>query len=456
MFITIAKKNLGIFGIDGAIAFTIFTRILQALFGVIILIFIAKYLTKEEQGYYYTFGSILAIQVFFELGLSGIITQFVAHENANLIWHSNVSFSGSEESSSRLASLLRFTIKWFAVISILLFFGLLVAGYCFFNTYGKVNIAVNWQIPWIILSITTSLTLMVSPILAFIEGLGRVKEVAKIRFIQQIVNMLLILLLFSFGYKLLAAPISAMLSFAIAPMWILLGSKMKLLKFIWIKIGDWKVNYRKEIFPFQWKIALSWMSGYFIFQLFNPVLFATEGAVVAGQMGMTLTILNSIMALTFSWMTTKIPTFSGLIAKKEYGQLDSLFNKTLTQSAILNALALILFFIVVFSLRYFEIKIGRQNFGGRFLAYLPLLFMMGFVFLNHFVSSWAVYMRCHKKEPMLVQSVVIGLLCSLSTITLGHYFGVVGITSGFLVLNIVSFIWTYFIFVKKKKEWHNE
>ena len=37
--------------------------------------------------------------------------------------------------------------------------------------------------------------------------------------------------------------------------------------------------------------------GYFIFQLFNPVLFATEGAVVAGQMGMTLAALNGIKHL---------------------------------------------------------------------------------------------------------------------------------------------------------------
>ena len=43
------------------------------------------------------------------------------------------------------------------------------------------------------------------------------------------------------------------------------------------------ISYMKEIFPNQWKIALSWVSGYFIFHFFNPVLFA-EGPVVAGQM----------------------------------------------------------------------------------------------------------------------------------------------------------------------------
>ena len=135
--ISLIKKGSNIIGIDGAIAFTILSRIIQAGGGIITLIFIAKCLTKVEQGYYYTFGSILAIQIFFELGLSGIITQFVAHENAKLIWQNRTSFTGSEESGSRLSSLLRFTVKWFGVISVLLFLGLLIAGYFFFGVFGK-------------------------------------------------------------------------------------------------------------------------------------------------------------------------------------------------------------------------------------------------------------------------------------------------------------------------------
>jgi O-antigen/teichoic acid export membrane protein len=76
-------KNLGL---DKTIVLNIFSRIIQGTSGLIILYFIARHLSKEEQGYYFTFSSILAIQVFFELGLTGIITQYVAHENAHLKW----------------------------------------------------------------------------------------------------------------------------------------------------------------------------------------------------------------------------------------------------------------------------------------------------------------------------------------------------------------------------------
>ena len=45
---------------------------------------ISWYLTAELQGYYYTFTSLIALQVFLELGFSIVVTQFASHEWANL------------------------------------------------------------------------------------------------------------------------------------------------------------------------------------------------------------------------------------------------------------------------------------------------------------------------------------------------------------------------------------
>ncbi len=98
---------------------------------------------------------------------------------------------------------------------------------------------------------------------------------------------------------------------------------------------------------------------------------------------------------------------------------------------------------------------GKQ-FGDRFLDYVPLLCMAIPITLNHIIAAWATYLRCHKKEPMLIQSVVIAILCSASTFIFGYAYGVVGITTGYLVVSLLSFIWTYFIFKINKKSWHHE
>ena len=66
----IIRKIASKFGLDKAIVFTSSASIVGALGNVISVILVVKYLTGIEQGFYYTFGSIVAIQIFFELGLN--------------------------------------------------------------------------------------------------------------------------------------------------------------------------------------------------------------------------------------------------------------------------------------------------------------------------------------------------------------------------------------------------
>jgi O-antigen/teichoic acid export membrane protein len=436
-------------GIDKAIGYTILGRIVQAGGSIVSLSLIALFLTKEEQGFYYTFGSIMAIQIFFELGFNGIITQYAAHETAHITGYAKSDQELERKAQSRLSSLLQFCVKWFSILSLLLFIILLIIGYIFFAKYGH-GANVNWQLPWLLLVINTSLSFLLSPIFSFIEGLGKVKEIARLRLVQQLISLTVLWSMLSLGSKLYSAPIAGIASLGTIVVLLLFSDFKKILFNIWTLLDAWKVDYKNEIFPYQWKIAISWMSGYFIFQLFNPVLFATEGAIVAGQMGMTLAVLNGITGLTISWMTTKVPIFSGLIAQEKYSDLDRLFNRTLKQSATINGLSLSAMFIGIYGLRHFNLPIGE-----RFLPYLPLAFMIIPVFLNQYVSSWATYLRCHKKEPFLVLSVVMGIATSLSTFILGNYFGALGMTAGYCFLTFFGgFAWGWIIFKKKKSEWH--
>ncbi len=441
-------------GIDKSIAYTSTARIIQAAGGIITALFIARFLTGVEQGFYYTFGSILAIQTFFELGMNGIITQYVAHEASHLTWQGTC-LEGASVYRSRLSSLLHFCFKWYGCFAIVLFAVLMAVGFVFFTRYDPTGGSVSWRLPWTILSITTAANLMIAPMFAYLEGLGKVKEVAKYRFYQISVGLLIVWLCLGCGAKLLTAAINSLTWVIVAACAFTLSPFGSILKEIYRTKVVEKVSYAKEIFPFQWKIALSWISGYFIFQLFNPVLFATDGAVVAGQMGMTLAALTGIQALSYSWTSTKVPTYSGMIEMKRYTELDTLFTRTLNQSAGINAFCLLLFFLVIFAIRQYHITVFGLYLGDRFLAYLPLLMMMIPEFANQFISAWATYLRCHKREPFLVNSIVTGILCCLSTVGLGHCFGVNGITIGYCIITLAITPWGYYIYTSKKKLWHN-
>lgn len=443
-------------GIDKAIAYSSGARIIQAFTGIASIFFISKYLTDVEQGFYYTFGSILAIQVFFELGFTGIITQYVAHEASHLVLNENFCFEGEQIYKSRLASLLRFSIKWYAVIAVLFMIALLIVGYVFFNTNNKNNESVSWEMPWFILVISTAVKLFQAPFTSILMGLNKVKEMNKLGFYQQIILPTSVWICLMLGLKLYVVGISSLLSVIIWNIYIARTNLQRILFNLWKEQITERVSYMKEIFPFQWKIALSWISGYFIFQLFNPVLFATEGAVVAGQMGMTLSVLNGIQALSFSWLNTKIPLYSRLIALKDYMQLDKVFKLTLKQMSTICLCLLLIFFINIWGLRYFEISLNGNLLGNRFLPYIPLILMMATLYINQFVTSWATYLRCHKQEPFMINSICGAIANALSTILLGKYFGLYGITIGYFLITLGFMPWGYYLYKSNKDKWHGK
>lgn len=442
-------------GMDKSIAYSSGARIVQGVTGVGTVFFISTFLNGVEQGFYYTFGSILALQIFFELGLTGIMQQYVAHEASHLKLNKYKSYSGEHKYRSRLTSLVLFCLKWYSVLAILVFIFLMVAGFVYFTKYGdSQSHDVEWRFPWLLICIGTAIKLFQSPLTAIYRGLGYVKEMSKIGFIQQVIIPLCTWGGLVMGIKLYVIGIGYLLSVIIWQIYVMNNDLYAILKNLMKEEVIERVEYFKEIFPYQWRIALSWVSGYFIFQLFNPVLFATEGAVVAGQMGMTLQALNAIQSLSLSWMNTKVPLFSSLIALRDYIKLDKVFNKTLRQMSAVCCVMLVIFFVCIWILNISQFKMNGNVLADRFLGYLPLLLMIIPVLLQQYTGSWATYLRCHKKEPFLVNSVVGGILCMASTLGLGHRFGLYGITTGYCCIQILLCFWAYRIYINKKNEWH--
>ena len=433
-------------GIDISIFYTLLTRILQGGGGLLIIFFITLYLNKIEQGYFYTFGSIVAIQVFFELGLNTIITQFAAHEFGGLEITDN-KINGQLDNKSRISSLFKFCLKVFPYLAFALFFILIIVGFIFFSTYN--NIGINWKLPWIILSLSTSILFLTSPFLALLEGIGFIKEISRARFFQQIIYILVISLAFISNFGLLSISLASLTSCLYLIYYILSTHRdilLHMFKFKTYKI----ISYRNEIFPFQWKIAISWISGYFIFQIFNPVVFAKEGATVAGQMGLTLTALSGISSLSMSWISTKIQTFSTLISNSDYKNLDMIFCRSLRQAVIINLILLITFLSFIFFL-----KINFNHISSRFLPLFPLSLLAIVTLANQFIFSWSTYIRCHKIEPFLLNSLVGAFLNITSIYFIGNKFGLMGIIYGYVfITTFIGIPWTYIIYIKKKKKWH--
>ena len=200
----------------------------------------------------------------------------------------------------------------------------------------------------------------------------------------------------------------------------------------------------------QWKIAISWMSGFLIFQLFNPVLFAFFGAVVAGQMGMTLTLTGALSGVAIAWINTKVPTFGQLIARRDYPSLDHLFFRTLLQTSFASISGGVVLCGAVVLLRVWRIPLSQ-----RMLQPLPFILLTIVAVITVVIYAQAAYLRAHKEEPFLWNSVIIGVLTAISTYFLGRAFGVIGMAAGYLAVTaFFGLSWATWIFVTKRREWH--
>lgn len=434
---------------DQAIFFTLLGRSWSTLAGLITLWFIAGHLSHAEQGFYYTFSSILALQIVFELGMSYVVMQFASHEMANLAWTTTGTIQGNEVAKSRLRSLVILTLRWYGVIAILIVLVILPAGWVFF-TINQNSADVTWHLAWAWLIFTAALSIFSTPIFAMLEGCGRVTDVARMRLIQGVVGSFSGWLVLSAGGGLLAMPVFNTGALIVAVLWLWFSKREFFHDLLATKSQHGRISWRKEIWPFQWKIALSWLSGYFIFNLFTPVLFAYRGPVEAGQMGMSLTIANAIMAIPIAWMNTKAPFFGALIAKGDFQELDRLFFSTLSKSLGIMVFLAILISVVVFCLHFYGAKIASRVLEPHTFAILMLTTTI--VYIGY---AQATYLRAHKEEPFLGISVLSGLLVGVFSIPLAKSFGSLGLMMGYLGMTmVIGLVWGPWIFYSKRRAWY--
>jgi len=436
-------------GIDRAVGFAVIGRAWSALAGLVTLVLMTRCLSPEQQGYYVTFGSVLATAVFFELGLALVLMQFASHERAGLDWTAAGTLDGDPAAKRRLASLLQMSVKWYAVIGAAFIAALLPLGLGFFGRHGSQTM--NWQVPWIWIIGVSGASLALMSVVAVLEGCGLIAEIVRLQMWQNIAGSLLLWFALLHHWGLYAAPVTNTVSLVSTLLWLGLARRRLVLDLFQTPTQGASVSWRTEIWPLQWKIALSCVSGYFVFQLFNPILFATHGAAAAGQMGLSITVLVTVGAVAMSWVATKAATFGSLIARREFGRLDQLFFPCLWQSWGLVSVLAALVWAVDLALHRAGLPLSR-----RFLDPLPLGLLALVTVVNHGIGAEAIYLRAHKREPYLVMSLLSAGLVGLSALLLGKPFGATGMMLAYACIAPLSLGLATAIFIQKRHQWHRQ
>jgi len=451
----IVKSILRFLGFDRAVTFGILARIWGLFSGPITMVVIATGLFPAQQGFYFTFSSLLALQTFFDLGLMFVIAQFASHEFVNLSWGRNGTLEGDPVALRRFTDLLRKTVLWFGVAALLMIAVLIPAGIIFFGQKGNVDF--QWRLPWVLAVIGTALNMFVMPFFAIIMGSGDVVTANKRDLAGALLSSLLCWSVIALHGGLYAA--FAVNLGALAISWgYLLTRRPELLK---MAFQGWfrgvaragkepgGLSWWEEIWPMQWRMAVSSGAAYFIFQLFNPVLFNYHGPIVAGQMGMTLTAANALLAGGMTVLNAKTPEFGKLIAVHDWEGLDRLFFRVTRHALLLVLAGAVVGFLAIWQLQ------AHLAIGHRFIPAGHAALLLGTVCFQAAAGAFAIYLRAHKKEPLVRMTVIASLLQGAGTWYLGKHYASLGVTAGFFAVT-TCFVFPYVLFVWRRcrQEWH--
>jgi O-antigen/teichoic acid export membrane protein len=439
----------GVLGLDRAIGFTLLARFWSGAAGIVTVALIARFLSPPEQGFYYTFGSLVALQIVFELGFSFVILQMASHERAHLTISPEYEVSGDAVAHARLASVIQKSVRWYSVAAVLMALMLVPAGLWFFGTHLQHGgAAVAWRWPWCLVALTATLTFQIDPILSFFEGCGYVADVARLRLVQSATGSVLAWIALISGHGLFAPAMMLLGMGSAAFLWLAKRRKL-LLGLLGYDVGEHRIRWGQEVWPFQWRIAVSWLCGYFLSQLFNPVLFAYRGPAAAGQMGMTLSLANALQTVAVSWVSTKAAPFGALIARREFQQLDRTFFRAMRQSLVVSiGGALSVWLGCVY------LNVEHYKFAQRLLEPSVIAIMLVSTIVNIVIFGESYYLRAHKQEKFFLNSLVGAITVGLSTIVLGRRYGAGGMVVGYCLLNIAGLAWATQVFVKYRRIWH--
>src|SRR5258708_11891610 len=182
---TLLKHTFG----NRAVMTGLIAKLLQGISSPITAVMVLHFFDSKTQGYYYTFGSLLALQIFVELGLTTVITTFVAHEWARLSIGTRGEIIGDETALNRLTAISRYAFRWYLVGAGLLLFLLFVVRTWLFGSNHAVS-GVNWSYPWIAICFVAAASFALTPAWAILTGCGQISSVNSFRLLESILRSL--------------------------------------------------------------------------------------------------------------------------------------------------------------------------------------------------------------------------------------------------------------------------
>lgn len=430
--------------IDRPLWFAMSARAWQAISGPLTIVFLVRALTLGEQGVYYVLASVMSIQLFFELGLLNVLISQSGHLASDID-------SNRPHAKQRMSQLISVAGRWFLGASVL--YALAAIGFGWRTLEDKVSTD-DWKIPLVCLSIVAAGTVALAPRLAILEGAGYRDSVYKVRFFQMLLGTLAVWVTLLMGFKLWALVLSSFVQFlcSFLATFVIHRSFFQTLH---RSQEDRETNHPggeesglmwlSEVFPLQWRVALTSIAYHVATQFFTVILVRYHGEESAGQLGMTMSIVMAIQGMAITFIQTKFSLISNLHGAGDREEAGELWRR----SALISTGLLVTALASVLTIIWF-LPLAERGWEDRFIAPWQMVILAMGCIANHGVALQSFYVLSRKGRPFLtacligfgVTAVAVwlgGARWGVTGIVTGYAFGMLGVT---LPLHSLSY-WLY-------------
>uniref|UniRef100_B1XTG1 Polysaccharide biosynthesis protein n=1 Tax=Polynucleobacter necessarius subsp. necessarius (strain STIR1) TaxID=452638 RepID=B1XTG1_POLNS len=361
---------------------------IQAGTGLITALLITIFLTPEEQGYFYTMGSLLSSYTLLDLGLSSLLVQICAKNFSKLHWTNHNGIAPIGEPRLLFLDLIKKSMRWYfyAGITSLL---LIPIGIIYFS-YSHIGQEIAWLGPWVIITLSLTISMPTIGLMAILEGSHRITEAYSIRSCQYVIGAFLAWILLYTGYGLYALAMPPLATFLLVTLWV--QGKYRTLITEVINVGD-QFKWKLEVKPLHRKVALTWFSNYLFLHTPTPIIFYFLGSVKAGQFGLSMTIANVLASIGTSKVAAIIPRFSHLVEEGSQIEADTLFMKNFWQSMLICTCGAVIISACTYIL-------ASNHIVSRLLPWNELGILMFSLVGFHSSNLMAAYFRAYGEEPM--------------------------------------------------------
>lgn len=413
-----------IFGIDKEISIFLYGKIFSYLTYPFTLFLLIKHLSPEQQGYYYTFYTLLTFSIFLELGLGIILTNMASHEFSKLSWSPNNSLQGDKNSLDRAKSLVRKTILWHIILIALFIVLAIPVGALFF-----LEISEKLFFSWVLVVLAFSPGLILSPLLSILQGFQKIQEVQTVIFFQTFFSIIMFWISLSLGFGIDCLAIQFFTQHIIS------------LTFIFFRYNDLinssiqsdssALSWRKEILPLQIKTGFASAIGYLSLNFMIPFVMKFFGPETAGKFGMSIRISEIVSIVCIAWTTTRVPKMGKLISQKNKAEFLSVFKFTLQSISFTGFLLSSGIFIVFILLN----QIALNQFLNRVLSINLILMLLVGYYMFAISNYLSMTIRSFKAEKMILSNMIAFLIYLISIVLSYIYNDYRFLILAFLIVN---------------------